>query len=277
MVVVLALLAAVVYGTSDFVGGLASRQRPAIAVLLYEYPVGAVLVLALLPAFYGPLDLRSALLGAGGGIAGMVGIIVLYSLMARAPMNIVSPVTAVLAAIVPVGFGVLVGERPHLAAWFGIALGLAAVVLVSRTPQDHPHGPIGLPILALACLSGLGFGVYFICLARADHDSGLWPLVISRLTSAALIVPLAWHRRVAQVLTGPVLRLALLAGVLDASANLFFLLASRHGLLSLASVITSLYPAMTVLLAAVLLHERTGPWQRVGLALAAGSIVLITY
>lgn len=277
MVVVLALLAAVVYGTGDFVGGLASRQRPAIAVLLYEYPVGAVLVLALLPAFYGPLDPRSALLGVGGGIAGMVGIIVLYSLMARAPMNIVSPVTAVLAAIVPVGFGVLVGERPHLAAWFGIALGLVAVLLVSRTPQDHPHGPIGLPILALACLSGLGFGVYFICLARADHDSGLWPLVISRLTSAALIVPLAWHRRVAQVLTGPVLGLALLAGVLDASANLFFLLASRHGLLSLASVITSLYPAMTVLLAAVLLHERTGPWQRVGLALAAGSIVLITY
>jgi len=277
VVVVLALLAAVVYGTSDFVGGLASRQRPAIAVLLYEYPVGAALVLALLPAFYGPLDVRSALLGVGGGIAGMVGIIVLYSLMARAPMNIVSPITAVLAAIVPVGFGVLVGERPQVAAWFGIALGLVAVLLVSRTPQDHPHGPIGLPILALACLSGLGFGVYFICLARADHDSGLWPLVISRLTSAALIVPLAWHRRVAQVLAGPVLGLALLAGVLDASANLFFLLASRHGLLSLASVITSLYPAMTVLLAAVVLHERTGPWQRVGLALAAGSIVLITY
>ena len=277
MVVVLALLAAVVYGTGDFVGGLASRQRPAIAVLLYEYPVGAVLVLALLPAFYGPLDTRSALLGVGGGIAGMVGIIVLYSLMARAPMNIVSPVTAVLAAIVPVGFGVLVGERPRLGAWFGIALGLVAVLLVSRTPQDHPHGPVGLPILALAGLSGLGFGVYFICLARADHDSGLWPLVISRLTSAALIVPLAWQRRVAQVLTGPVLGLALLAGVLDASANLFFLLASRHGLLSLASVITSLYPAMTVLLARVLLYERTGPWQRVGLALAAGSIVLITY
>jgi drug/metabolite transporter (DMT)-like permease len=277
VVVVLALLAAAVYGTSDFVGGLASRQRPAIAVLLYEYPVGAALTLALLPALSGPLDLRSALLGAGGGIAGMVGIIVLYSLMARAPMNIVSPVTAVLAAIVPVGFGVIVGERPHLAAWLGIVAGLVAVLLVSRTPQDHPHGPIGLPILALAGLSGIGFGVYFICLARADHDSGLWPLVISRLTSAALIVPLARQRGVAQALTGRVLTLALLAGVLDASANLFFLLASRHGLLSLASVITSLYPAMTVALAAVLLHERTGPWQRVGLALAAGSIVLITY
>jgi drug/metabolite transporter (DMT)-like permease len=277
VVVVFALLAAVVYGTGDFVGGFASRQRSAITVLLYAYPVGAVLMLVLLPAFAGPLDARTALLGVGGGIGGMVGVIVMYSLMARAPMNIISPVTAVLAAVVPVTFGVIVGERPHMSAWLGIAIGLIAVALVSYTPDDHPHGPIGLRILALACLSGVGFGVYFICLARANHDSGLWPLVISRLTSAALIVPLARSRGVAQPLTGRVLRLAVLAGVLDASANLFFLLASRQGLLSLASVITSLYPAMTVLLAVLVLHEHTGRLQRVGLAMAATSIVLISY
>jgi len=277
VVVVFALLAAVIYGTSDFAGGFASRHRPAIAILLYEYPIGAALMLALLPAFPGTLDLRTTLLGIGGGIAGMVGVIVMYSLMARAPMNVISPVTAVLAAVVPVGFGVLIGERPHVSAWFGIVLGLLGVVLVSRTADDHPHGPVGLRVLALACLSGLGFGVYFICLARADHDSGLWPLLISRLTDAALIVPLARRRKVAQVLSGRVLALAVLAGVFDASANLFFLLASRHGLLSLASVITSLYPAMTVLLAVLLLHEHTGRLQRVGLAMAAASIVLITY
>ncbi len=277
MVVVFALLAAVIYGTGDFVGGFASRHRSAITVLLYAYPVGALLMLALLPAFAGPLDARTALLGVGGGIGGMVGVIVMYSLMARAPMNIISPVTAVLAAVVPVTFGVIVGERPHVSAWLGIGIGLIAVVLVSYTPDDHPHGPIGLRILALACLSGVGFGVYFICLARADHDSGLWPLVISRLTSAALIVPLARAQGVAQPLTGRVLRLAVLAGVLDASANLFFLLASRHGLLSLASVITSLYPAMTVLLAVLVLHEHTGRLQRVGLAMAATAIVLISY
>jgi drug/metabolite transporter (DMT)-like permease len=277
VVVVFALLAAVVYGTGDFVGGFASRHRSAITVLLYAYPVGAALMLALLPAFAGPLDARTALLGVAGGIGGMVGVIVMYSLMARAPMNIISPVTAVLAAVVPVGFGVLVGERPHPSAWLGIAIGLVAVVLVSYPPDDHPHGPIGLRILALACVSGVGFGVYFICLARADHDSGLWPLVISRLTSAALILPLARSRGLARPLTGRVLRLAVLAGVLDASANLFFLLASRHGLLSVASVITSLYPAMTVLLAVLVLHEHTGRLQRVGLAMAAASIVLISY
>ncbi|HKF33748.1 MAG TPA: EamA family transporter [Jatrophihabitantaceae bacterium] len=277
MVVVFALLAAVIYGTGDFVGAFASRHRSAITVLLYAYPVGALLMLALLPAFAGPLDARTALLGVGGGIGGMVGVIVMYSLMARAPMNIISPVTAVLAAVVPVGFGLLVGERPHLSAWLGIAIGLIAVMFVSYTSDDHPHGPIGIRILALACLSGVGFGVYFICLARANHDSGLWPLVISRLTSAALIVPLARGRRVAQPLSGRVLFLAVLAGVLDASANLFFLLASRHGLLSVASVITSLYPAMTVLLAVLVLHEHTGRLQRIGLAMAATSIVLISY
>jgi drug/metabolite transporter (DMT)-like permease len=277
VVVVFALLAALVYGTSDFVGGLASRYRPALAVLLYEYPVGAALATALLPTLSGPLGLRTALLGVAGGISGMVGIVVMYSLMARAPMNVVSPVTAVLAAVVPTAFAVAVGERPRVTAWLGVAIGLIAVVLVGRTPADHPHGPVGARVLALASLSGLGFGAYFICLARADHDSGLWPLVISRLTSAALIVPLARGRRVVQPLTGRVLGLALLAGVLDAGANLFFLLASRHGLLSLASVITSLYPAMTVLLAVALLHEHTGRLQRVGLALAAGSVALITY
>ncbi len=277
MVVVFALLAAVVYGLGDFVGGFASRHRSAITVLLYAYPVGAALMLALLPFFSGPLDLRTAVLGVGGGIGGMVGVIVMYSLMARAPMNIISPVTAVLAAVVPVAFGVSVGERPKLAAWLGIALGMLAVTFVSRTADDHPHGPLGARILALACLSGIGFGAYFICLARANPDSGLWPLVVSRITSAALIVPLARRTGGLVLVTGRVLGLAVLCGVLDASANLFFLLASRHGLLSLASVITSLYPAVTVMLAVWLLHEHTGRMQRIGLVLAGASIVLITY
>src|SRR5262249_60905891 len=100
-------------------------------------------MLALLPAFAGPLDARTAVLGACGGIGGMVGVIVMYSLMARAPMNIISPVTAVLAAVVPVAFGVIVGERPHVSAWLGIAIGLVAVVLVGYTSDGHPHGPTG--------------------------------------------------------------------------------------------------------------------------------------
>lgn len=276
MTVVLGLAAAILYGVGDFAGGIASRRHTAVTVLLFSYPIGALLMAALLPLFGGHPDTRSVLFGVAGGAAGLVGVVLMYSLMTVAPINIISPVTAVLAAIVPVVIGVGIGERPHLASWFGIALGLAAVVLVSYTSDEHPHGRIGLRILALAFVSGLGFGMYFVFLARAGNDSGLWPLVVSRFSSAALIVPLAMVRRGFAKVHGRMLGIVVLAGACDALANLCFLLAARHGLLSLASVLTSLYPATTVILAVWLLHEHTSATQRVGLALAAGSIVLIT-
>jgi drug/metabolite transporter (DMT)-like permease len=274
--VVLGLAAAIAYGLGDFVGAFASRRHSAVTVLLHSYPVGAVLMLLMLPAFPGSVDGRVIGFGIAGGIAGLVGVVIMYGLMVIAPMNVISPVTAVLAAIVPVIFGVIVGERPHLIAWFGIAIGIAAVLLVSRTTEDHPHGKIAMRVLALAFVAGLGFGFYFIFLARAGNDSGLWPLVISRLASAALIVPLAQRRHAIAAIRGRMLAITILAGACDALANMFFLLASRHGLLSLASVLTSLYPAVTVILAVGLLHEHTSKVQRAGLGLAAASIVLIT-
>jgi len=274
--VVLGLAAAIAYGLGDFVGAFASRRHSAVTVLLHSYPVGAVLMLVMLPAFPGSVDGRVIGFGIAGGVAGLVGVVIMYGLMVIAPMNVISPVTAVLAAIVPVIFGVLVGERPHLIAWAGIAIGIAAVLLVSRTTEDHPHGKIAMRVLALAFVAGLGFGFYFILLARAGNDSGLWPLVISRLASAALIVPLAQRRHAIAAIRGRMLAITILAGACDALANMFFLLASRHGLLSLASVLTSLYPAVTVILAVGLLHEHTSKVQRAGLGLAAASIVLIT-
>lgn len=276
MTVVLGLLAAILYGVGDFAGGIASRRHGAVTILLTSYPVGAVLMTALLPFFPGHLDTRVTVFGIAGGAAGLVGVIVLYTLMTIAPINIVSPVTAVLAAMVPVVVGVGIGERPRLAAWFGIAVGLAAVVLVSRTDETHPHGRIAPRTIALALLSGLGFGMYFVFLARAGDGSGLWPLVISRISSALLIIPVARARGAFRLVRGPMLPVVLLAGACDAFANMAFLLASREGLLSLASVLTSLYPAATVILAVWLLHEHTSRTQRIGLALAAGAIVLIT-
>jgi uncharacterized membrane protein len=274
--VVLGLAAAVLYGVGDFAGGIASRRLTAVSVLLVSYPVGAVLMAALLPAFGGRASLHSILFGIAGGASGLVGVVLLYSLMTVAPINVISPVTAVLAAIVPVVVGVGIGERPPLTAWLGIVLGLGAVVLVSRTTEDHPHGRIGAGVIALAFVSGLGFGMYFVFLARAGHDSGLWPLVVSRFASALLIVPLAAARKAFTVVRGRLLAVVVLAGSCDALANMCFLLASRHGLLSLASVLTSLYPATTVILAVWLLREHTSMTQRIGLGLAAGSIVLIT-
>lgn len=276
MTVVLGLLAAIAYGVGDFAGAWASRHRTAVNVLLYSYPVGALLMIALLPAFPGHLTGRVVLFGVLGGLAGLLGVAIMYDLMTRAPMNIISPVTAVLAAIVPVVVGVIVGDRPHVTAWFGIVLGIGAVLLVSRTTEDHPHGRTSARVIALAFVAGLGFGFYFVFLARAGHHAGLWPLVVSRVASAVAIVPLAVRQNAVQRIGGRVLGVTLLAGALDAAANMFFLLATHHGLLSLAAVLTSLYPAVTVLLAVGLLHEHTSKIQRGGLALAAASIVLIT-
>jgi drug/metabolite transporter (DMT)-like permease len=275
VVVVLGLCAALFYGVGDFVGGLASRTHSAVTVLLHSYPVGAVLMLALLPAFPGHLSTRVAIFGIAGGLCGLVGVTIMYGLMVIAPMNIISPVTAVLAAMVPVLFGVAVGERPHLSAWFGIVIGIGAVILVSRTGDEHPHGRIGPPTIALAFIAGLGFGFYFIFLARAGHDSGLWPLVVSRLASATMIVPIALQRRAAHRIRGRMLAITVLAGSCDALANMCFLLATRHGLLSLAGVLTALYPAVTVMLAVGVLHEHSTKVQRAGLGLAAAAIVLI--
>jgi drug/metabolite transporter (DMT)-like permease len=274
--VVLALLAAVSYGVSDFFGGLASRRRSALTILLYSYPVGAVLMAALFPLAPGTLTARAVLFGVLGGVFGMVGVVLLYSLLAVGPMNVVSPITAVLAAAVPVVVGVLTGDRPAAAAWLGVAVGFAAVVLVSRQPAEAPHGRLALRTVALAIVSGVGFGGYFVFLARAGDATGLWPLLISRLASAALIVPLACRAGAVTAVRGPLLGLCVIAGALDAAANLFFLLASRQGLLSLAAVITALYPAATVALAIAFLHERPSRSQQVGLGLAAVAIVLIT-
>jgi drug/metabolite transporter (DMT)-like permease len=276
MAVLFALLAAAAYGISDFVGGIASRRVSALSVLLISSPVGGLIMAVLLPVYGGPVSARTLGWSLAGGVAGLVGVLLLYSALALAPMNIISPVTAVMSAVVPVLGGVLLGERPHLLAWAGIGVGLLAVVMISRQPDDHPHGPIGWRPLAMAVVAGIGFGCYFICLARSDHDSGIWPVLISRACSAVLILPLALTGARRRRLSPSLLGLAAVAGALDASANLAFLLASRHGLLSLSGVITALYPAGTVLLAVLILKEHTGRLQRTGLGLAAAAVVLLT-
>jgi len=276
MAVLFALIAASAYGISDFVGGFASRRVSALNVLLVSYPVGSALMAAALPFFAGPLSARTLAWSLAGGVAGLAGVALMYSALAIAPMNIISPVTALMSAAVPVLGGVLRGERPAALAWLGIVLGLIAVVFISRQPVDHPHPPPGWRPLLMAVLAGVGFGGYFICLASTDHNSGIWPVVISRLCSSALVLPLLLTvDRYVRPSSG-VFGLAAVAGGLDAVANLAFLLASRHGLLSLAGVITALYPAGTVLLAMVILKERTGTVQRAGLAMAALSVVLLT-
>ena len=193
-------------------------------------------------------------------------------------MGVVAPLTAVSTAVVPVGVGIGLGERPPLLAYVGVLLALGAVVLVSRGPaRDEAHTPVTSRAVLLALLAGGGFGSYFCALHATPPSSGLWPLVISRAAATLLVVGAAIrHRALPGRLTHPsVIRMALGAGALDAVANLAYLLAVRHGLLALVSVLVALYPAATVGLATVVLGERTGRAQRIGLLIAAGSVALI--
>jgi len=276
MAVLFAMIAAAAYGVADFAGGLAARRAATLSILLITYPLGAVVMTVFLPLYAGPLSGRTLVWATVGGVAGMAGVGLLYAGLAIAPMNIVSPITAVMSAAVPVLAGYGFGERPATLAWLGIGIGLLAVVLVSRQPDDHPHGPVGLRPLLMAVGSGVGFGLFFTCLSRSDDDSGMWPVVIARIAAAIVVVPIALIAGKAVRVSRAALGLACVAAVLDASANITFLEATRHGLLSLSSVITALYPAGTVLLAVVILKERMVSIQRYGLALGAASVVLIT-
>lgn len=276
MVVLFALLAAASYGVSDFLGGFASRAAKALTVLLHNYPAGALVMIALLPVFPGPVTVSTFLWSVAGGAAGMTGVGLMYSAMAVAPMNVISPVTGVLAAVVPVLAGVALGERPAVLVWLGMVLALVAVVLITRSPDDHPHGPLTRNSVLMALGAGIGFGIYFVCLARSDTDSGLWPVVIARVAASILVLPVALRAGAVGRLPGRITLLALTAGAVDAVSNLAFLLASRHGYLSVAGVITALYPAGTVLLAIGLLKERTGRIQWLGMGVAVVAVVLIT-
>lgn len=282
MSVILGLLAALSYGISDFLGGIASRRIRAVTVLLWAYPIGTALMIALLPLFPGSVDLPTVLWSAAGGACGFIGVLLMYSAMAIAPLNVISPLTATSTAAVPVIGGVAAGERPGALAWLGIALGFAAIAMVSRSPapevdpasaEPTPHATPRAILLAL--LAGVGFGAYFICLAQADHASGMWPVVLARLCSCALAVAFAWRMAALIPLPRTAIAVTIGAGVLDAAANGLFLFASREGYLSLVGVLTSLYPAGTIALAVLLLHERTNAIQRVGFVAAGAAVLLL--
>jgi drug/metabolite transporter (DMT)-like permease len=271
--VLLALLAAAGYGVSDFVGGVAARRVAALRVVLVSYPLSVLLVGAVAPLVGGRVELGSMLWGLAAGATAGLAVWWFYLALATGPMSVVSPLTAVLVAGLPLLYAVARGERPGQLALVGAGLALVAVVLVSR------EAPSALPFTRRVALltvgSGVAFAVYFVLLAQVDTGTGLWPLLASRVGAAAVVLVAAVVAGQLRAPRGVPLRLALLAGVLDVVANTAFLFAVQGGLLSLVSVITALYPAATVLLAAVVLGERTGRVQQVGMALAAVAVGLI--
>jgi drug/metabolite transporter (DMT)-like permease len=274
----LSLVAALGYGISDFVGGLAARRTAVLGVVMLSYPVGFVGLIAFAPFAGGVITLQGMVVGAVSGLVSGAAIIGYYAALAAGPMSVVSPLTSLLVAGLPLGVGVLWGDRPGPLALVGAALAVVAVVLVSR--QEHTavdESPVRFTsrVAWLTAGSGIAFGVYFVLLDQVGSGTGLWPLVMSRAVASAsvLVAGLVSGQRGLPV--GVPLRLTLAASILDVLANAAFLYALRAGMLSMVSVLTSLYPAGTVLLARLVLKERTGWPQRVGLVLAAAAVALI--
>ncbi len=276
MPIVLAFASALVYGVADYCGGRATRAHPAALVTMLGQAVSLVLVVIAVLVVGTSLPGASSLWwGALGGAAGAVGLSSLYYALANGSMTVVAPVSAVVGAALPVVVGLSLGERPRPIAYAGIAVAVIAVALVSGAIGHHDR-PTPRRIVGFAVLAGLGFGVLFVALDRADSSSGLWPLVAARCASVPLLVLLCWRMRARVGTPRSTLRYAVIAGVLDMGANGLYLEATRGGLLSVVAVIGSLYPASTVLLAFLIDRERVNRWQSSGLAMAGLALVLVT-
>ena len=280
MFFLLALSSAALYGAADFIGGLTSRRADSIAVVVVSQFAGLLLVAALSVLLGTPVPgERDWVWGAIAGLAGGGGVALLYRALAIGVMSLVAPVTAVCAVAVPVIVAVvLLDERPALAASVGIAVALIAVVLVSDSGDragNHASTSASRRGLGLAIASGVAIGFFFLALSRTSTTAGLWPLLFARVSSVALFGALVLGTRRTLRMPRPVLWAVMAGGILDMLANLLYLLASRDGPLTLVVTLSSLYPASTVLLARLLLHERLTARQWMGVAFALLAIVLI--
>lgn len=263
------LAAAASWGAGDFAGGYAARRTPALRVALVVQAVGLVLLVVLALALREPLPpARDLAWGAAAGLSGIGGLLALYGALASGRMGIAAPVTGVVAAILPVAVGLALEGAPHPLRYVGFALALAGIALVSGE-----RGATTRRALALALLAGLGFGGFLVFIAQTSGAAFLWPLVAVRVAGGALAAALLLARPRGGG-TAPVW-LLLTAGLLDTGGNVFFLLASRLGRLDVAAVLSSLYPAATVLLARVVLRERLTRVQVAGAIAMLAAIVAI--
>ena len=271
----LALLSSLTWGVADFMGGIASRKRSVLQVLVIAYPVGAV-VLTGVAIFVvpGELSRETFTIGAIAGAIGATAIGCLYVALKRGPMGIVSPITAVMSAAIPVFFGLLNGERLNLLAVIGMITAAIAVILVSQ--EVNAHQKIAFSTIAISLTSGSLIGTYLTLIGTSSDDSGIWTATIARWFSSILVLAavLATVRKFERS-SYPWL-LVIISGVLDAAANGIFQIATQNGMLAIVAVLGSLYPATTALLARFILHERLHKIQITGVVLALAAAAALT-
>lgn len=289
LTVILGFATSLVYGFADFFGAVASRRIPAVTTTFLAGASGLILLISLIPIMGADFSREAIIWGAAAGVASAVAISFLYASLAIGPISIVSPLGAVVSAIVPMIVGFAQGDR--FSAWGGIALVaiLIAVVLVGFIPGEDVRLP-SMKGLFFALAAGVGIGLVLIALDQAPLNSGLAPLVVLRSVSASLLGLLvlftvirkragsrAGSGKTAHKVPSKFWYAIVVAGFLDACANVFFITATRVGSLSAVSVLTALYPLGTIILARLVLKEKIAMIQQVGiiLALAASAVLAI--
>ncbi|MDJ0333837.1 DMT family transporter [Salinibacterium sp. G-O1] len=286
LTVIIGLSSALVYGAADFLGGLAAKRMSAVLVTAIVALAGLVVLLIGLPFFGGNWSVPAVLLGAASGVTGAIAIGLLYACLAVGPMSILSPLTAVVSAIVPVTVGLIGGDRLGTLGYVALGLAFVAIIMVGFVPEKGAVRP-SLKAVLMAVGSGAAIGAFLIIIDAAPDDSGLVPLVVNRTVNAtimfsivAVMVIVARRRDIGSPLGSwrGGLTLAVACGVIDATANVGLLIGLRIGDLSVMAVLTALYPAGTIILAAIVLKERIAPVQYAGLAVAvtAGAMLALS-
>jgi drug/metabolite transporter (DMT)-like permease len=270
----LALGSSLAYGCADFLGGLGARKAHVLRTVVVAAPASLAVELLLWPVLGATFSTGALAWGAASGVASAAAFALLYRTLAIGPMNVLSPITALVSAMLPVGVGLLQGEHLGLAGLLGLPLALVAVVLVSAGHGGGAARPSRTALLQ-AFGAGAAIALQLVFLHQAPSDSGVAPLIIGRAVSSAVTLAAAglMFRRLGA--EKPAYAVSAAAGVLDSVANLLFLLAARSGDLAVVAVITALYPAGTVLLARGVLAERVYRGQLVGLGTAAVAVSLL--
>ena len=271
--VLFGLAASLSWGAGDFSGGLAARRSNVLSVVITAYTLGFAILIAL--AFIWSEPFPSALdmfWGTVAGLAGAVGLVAFYQALAVGRMGITAPIAAVLGAALPVIFSAFFVGLPNTLQLTGFVLALIAVWFISR-PERAMGRPKGL---GLALLAGLGFGSFFILIDKISPHAIFWPLAAARLSSIIFILAIVLIRRQEVLPKKAAFPFVLLAGSLDAAGNAFFVLATHSGRLDVAAVLSSLYSAVTVVLASIFLKERLTRFQAIGILVALIAIPLIS-
>lgn len=271
------LTSALTWGAADFCGGLASRKVKAYQAVLFGEAVGLALLLVA-ALFFGepPLSWSAWLMCTIAGSMGVLGLLLFFLAMAKGQMSVAAPVSALTAAILPVIVGSLLEGFPGGLTFIGFALALTAIWFISQPDGGPKSLRLRLADLSLPLIAGISFGVYLILIHRGSQNGLFWPMVSSRLAGVVTMMIYTLVTRQPFLPPKSVWPLLILNGVLDVSGNGLYILAGQAGRMDVAAVLASLYPASTVLLAGLFLHERLSRLQLAGILAALAAIVLMT-